>query len=191
MTRPGSRAPLITWTPPELASSARRYQRALWRVVEAQHTASTMRLADTLPAERQRIVRQRPEILITTPESLNLLVHSKAGPALFAGLPAQHLAHVCFRHRVGVRSTAQVKQDLSGFIGADFECPDVAFAGLVIEDVTNLGQQFNLATTFRKHVCGTDGVRLVGKVILVGTYAATHHLHSNLHAAVLPSRSID
>ena len=51
MTRPGSRAPLTTWTPPELASSARRYQRALWRVVEAQHTASTMRLADTLPEQ--------------------------------------------------------------------------------------------------------------------------------------------
>lgn len=45
-----------------------------------------MRSGDTPPAERQKIVRQRPEILITTPESLNLLVHSKAGPALFAGL---------------------------------------------------------------------------------------------------------
>jgi len=44
------------------------------------------RSGDTLPAERQKIVRQRPEILITTPESLNLLVNSKAGPALFAGL---------------------------------------------------------------------------------------------------------
>jgi hypothetical protein len=39
---------LTTWTPPALASSARRYQRALWRVVEAQHTASTMRLVDSL-----------------------------------------------------------------------------------------------------------------------------------------------
>ncbi len=44
------------------------------------------RSGDTPPAERQRIVRQRPEILITTPESLNLLMNSKAGPALFAGL---------------------------------------------------------------------------------------------------------
>ncbi len=44
------------------------------------------RSGDTPAAERQRIVRQRPEILITTPESLNLLVQSKAGPALFAGL---------------------------------------------------------------------------------------------------------
>jgi len=40
--------PLTTWTPLALASSARRYQRALWRVVEAQHTASTMRLVDSL-----------------------------------------------------------------------------------------------------------------------------------------------
>src|SRR2546429_6652631 len=30
-----------TWTPPALASEARRYGRELWRVVEAQHTAST------------------------------------------------------------------------------------------------------------------------------------------------------
>ncbi len=45
-----------------------------------------MRSGDTPSAERQKIVRQRPEILITTPESLNLLVNSKAGPALFAGL---------------------------------------------------------------------------------------------------------
>ncbi|MEO8195196.1 MAG: DEAD/DEAH box helicase [Thermoanaerobaculia bacterium] len=44
------------------------------------------RSGDTPPGERQKIVRQRPEILITTPESLNLLVNSKAGPALFAGL---------------------------------------------------------------------------------------------------------
>jgi hypothetical protein len=39
---------LITWTPPALASEARRYARELWRVVEAQHTASTMRLVDSL-----------------------------------------------------------------------------------------------------------------------------------------------
>jgi hypothetical protein len=39
---------LTTWTPPALASEARPYARLLWRVVEAQHTASTMRLADSL-----------------------------------------------------------------------------------------------------------------------------------------------
>jgi hypothetical protein len=40
--------PLITWTPRALVSSARPYARDLWRVVEAQHTASTMRLVDSL-----------------------------------------------------------------------------------------------------------------------------------------------
>jgi RES domain len=39
---------LTTWTPPALASEARAYQHLLWRVVEAQHTASTMRLTDSL-----------------------------------------------------------------------------------------------------------------------------------------------
>jgi hypothetical protein len=39
---------LTTWTPRALASEARAYARSLWRVVEAQHTASTMRLADSL-----------------------------------------------------------------------------------------------------------------------------------------------
>jgi RES domain len=39
---------LTTWTQRALASEARAYARELWRVVEAQHTASTMRLADSL-----------------------------------------------------------------------------------------------------------------------------------------------
>jgi hypothetical protein len=39
---------LTTWTPRALASEARPYARELWRVVEAQHTASTMRLTDSL-----------------------------------------------------------------------------------------------------------------------------------------------
>jgi len=39
---------LTTWTPRALASEARSYARRLWRVVEAQHTASTMRLVDSL-----------------------------------------------------------------------------------------------------------------------------------------------
>src|SRR5947207_3130361 len=41
-------ARLTTWTPPALASEARRYSHELWRVVETQHTASTMRLTDSL-----------------------------------------------------------------------------------------------------------------------------------------------
>jgi len=39
---------LTTWTPRALASEARAYAGSLWRVVEAQHTASTMRLTDSL-----------------------------------------------------------------------------------------------------------------------------------------------
>jgi hypothetical protein len=39
---------LTTWTPRALASEARLYAKTLWRVVEAQHTASTMRLTDSL-----------------------------------------------------------------------------------------------------------------------------------------------
>jgi hypothetical protein len=39
---------LTTWTPRALASEARAYAKLLWRVVEAQHTASTMRLVDSL-----------------------------------------------------------------------------------------------------------------------------------------------
>ncbi len=39
---------MTTWTPPALASEGRAYRHLLWRVVEAQHTASTMRLTDSL-----------------------------------------------------------------------------------------------------------------------------------------------
>lgn len=39
---------MTTWTQRALASEARPYGRELWRVVEAQHTASTMRVTDSL-----------------------------------------------------------------------------------------------------------------------------------------------
>ena len=39
---------MTTWTPPALASEGHAYAHLLWRVVEAQHTASTMRLVDSL-----------------------------------------------------------------------------------------------------------------------------------------------
>jgi hypothetical protein len=39
---------LTTWTPHALESNARRYEHELWRAVESQHTASTMRLTDSL-----------------------------------------------------------------------------------------------------------------------------------------------
>jgi hypothetical protein len=40
------------WTAPALASEARRASGTPWRVVEAQHRASTMRLVDTLDEQR-------------------------------------------------------------------------------------------------------------------------------------------
>ena len=43
-----------TWTPDALSSEARSYARNLWRVVEAQHRSSTMRVTDTL--EEQAIL---------------------------------------------------------------------------------------------------------------------------------------
>lgn len=39
---------MTTWTPHALESEARAAARVLWRVVEAQHTASTMRLTESL-----------------------------------------------------------------------------------------------------------------------------------------------
>ncbi len=45
-----------------------------------------VRSGDTPPAERQRIRRRRPEVLITTPESLNLLLLARGAEALFSGL---------------------------------------------------------------------------------------------------------
>jgi ATP-dependent helicase Lhr and Lhr-like helicase len=44
------------------------------------------RSGDTLPAERQRMARRPPEILITTPESLNILLTSRGGRAMLDGL---------------------------------------------------------------------------------------------------------
>ena len=43
---------LPTWTPAALSSSARPYSGTVWRLVEAQHRVSTLRLVDTL-AEQQ------------------------------------------------------------------------------------------------------------------------------------------
>ncbi len=44
------------------------------------------RSGDTPQAARQRMLRRPPEVLITTPESLNILLTSKRGKGLFGGL---------------------------------------------------------------------------------------------------------
>src|SRR5262245_52439516 len=43
---------------------------------------TAVRTGDTRPAERQRLVRKPPHVLITTPESLHLLLTSRAREAL-------------------------------------------------------------------------------------------------------------
>jgi hypothetical protein len=47
---------LATWTPAALASEARRLAGRCWRVVEAQHVVSTLKIVDTL-AEQERLER--------------------------------------------------------------------------------------------------------------------------------------
>ncbi len=45
-----------------------------------------VRSADTDSAERRRMLKRPPQILITTPESVNLLISSQAGRRIFGGL---------------------------------------------------------------------------------------------------------
>ncbi len=54
--------------------------------VAAPPLRTAVRSGDTPTAERQRLVRHPPEILITTPESLNILLTSKGGRSLFGEL---------------------------------------------------------------------------------------------------------
>ncbi len=47
---------------------------------------TAVRSGDTDPAERRSLVRHPPEILITTPESLNILLNSKTGQRVLQGI---------------------------------------------------------------------------------------------------------
>lgn len=47
---------------------------------------TAVRSGDTDPSERRKMLRRPPEILITTPESLNVLLSSKSGRKILAGL---------------------------------------------------------------------------------------------------------
>jgi ATP-dependent Lhr-like helicase len=53
---------------------------------EAAPVAVRTRSGDTPASERRRMERHPPEILITTPESLNLLLSTRAGPQMFRSL---------------------------------------------------------------------------------------------------------
>jgi len=99
-----------------------------------------LRSGDTPATERARQVRRPPEILITTPESLNLLLLSKGAPALFGGLRlvlldeihavagtkrGTHLITAVERltrlagefQRVGISATARPPQLVARFVG--------------------------------------------------------------------------
>ncbi|MCP4708882.1 MAG: DEAD/DEAH box helicase, partial [Planctomycetes bacterium] len=47
---------------------------------------TAVRSGDTEPSERRQMVRHPPEILITTPESLNILLASKSGRRMVTGI---------------------------------------------------------------------------------------------------------
>ena len=51
-----------------------------------QRVRAAVRSGDTPQSERQKMVRRPPEILITTPESLNLLLTSEGGRSMLGGL---------------------------------------------------------------------------------------------------------
>ena len=53
---------------------------------EHQTVRSAVRSGDTPQSERQKMIRRPPEILITTPESLNLLLTSQGGRSILGGV---------------------------------------------------------------------------------------------------------
>lgn len=73
------------------------------------------RSGDTPPGERRRMARQPPEILITTPESLNLLLASASGRGMLGGVRTVILdeVHAIAGNRRGVWLAAGVERLVS------------------------------------------------------------------------------
>jgi hypothetical protein len=94
---------LTTWTPPALASEARRYLHELWRVVEAQHTASTMRLVDSLEEQA----------------SLELMLEESKPPLPPAVRRLHYLLATPFRYRPHVGSRFRAALDAGVWYGAE------------------------------------------------------------------------
>jgi len=99
-----------------------------------------VRTGDTTPQERQRMLRHPPDILITTPESLHLMLTGRAREMLrcveycivdeihsvcsgkrgvFLSLLLERLRHECGREfvRVGLSATMQPLEIVAGFLG--------------------------------------------------------------------------
>jgi hypothetical protein len=94
---------LTTWTPRALASESHRYTGELWRVVEAQHTASTMRLADSI-AEQSLLE--------------SILEASKPAPAA-AAAKLHYLLATPFRYRPALGSRFRAPLDAGVWYGAE------------------------------------------------------------------------
>ena len=67
---------MTPWTPRALGSEARAYAKLLWRVVEAQHTASTMRLVDSLEEQTslESILEDSKQPVPTSSQGLHYLL---------------------------------------------------------------------------------------------------------------------
>ncbi len=74
------------WTPDALSSEAHGYRGSVWRIVEAQHRASTMRLTDTL-AEQATLERLLDESKPQIPESCRQLNFLLFTPFRYAPYP--------------------------------------------------------------------------------------------------------
>ena len=75
-----------TWTPDALASEARRYEGKGWRLVEAQHRVSTLKLVDTLEEQRilERLIEATKPVI---PEDCRHLDYLLATPFRYAAMP--------------------------------------------------------------------------------------------------------
>jgi hypothetical protein len=79
---------LITWTPAALSSERRRLSGSCWRVVEAQHRISTLKLVDTL-AEQERLEQLLDESKPPVPPQCRHLEYLLATPFRY-GSPYPH-----------------------------------------------------------------------------------------------------
>ena len=102
------------WTPPAVGSEASRATRRLWRAVEAQHIASTLRLVGSV--EEQGVLE-------------SILENSK--PALPAGAAALHfLLATPFRYTSPIGSRFRAPSDPGVWYGAERErtaCAELGF----------------------------------------------------------------
>ena len=94
---------MTTWTPRALASEARAYARTLWRVVEAQHTASTMRLVDSLEEQT----------------ALEGVLEDSKPPLPAAALKLHYLLATPFRYRPHLGSRFRAALEAGVWYGAE------------------------------------------------------------------------